>query len=230
MKRLRFRIAVVVTVVVLLSTVCIASAQDNANPRVLPPDSLVQGLTYGEWSVLWWQSILSIPTSQNPLTGATGADCIYERLGNVGLVMVHPQAGQVLKCEVPAGMMLFLDILSVECSTLEPPPFYGEDEEALRACALSFNLEDLEATIDGVDVENLGEYIHTSPPFIFAVPEDNILGVEFPTLTGKSVSNGAHLLLAPLSPGGHTIYLHGVVDIEGEPFTVDMDFELTVTQ
>jgi hypothetical protein len=228
MKRLRLRIVVVVTMALLLGTIYIASAQDNANPPVLPPDSRVQGLTYGEWSVLWWQSIFSIPASQNPLTGTTGANCIYERFGNVGLIMVDPQADQVLKCEVPAGMMLFLDILSVECSTLEPPPFYGEDEEALRACALSFNLEDLEATIDGVDVENLGEYTHTSPPFIFAVPEDNILGAEFPNLTGKSVSNGVHLILAPLSPGEHTIHLHG--SAPELDFTADMNFELNVTR
>ena len=228
MKRSRFLIAVVVTMILLSGTVYIASAQDNANPLVLPPDLPVQGLTYGEWSVLWWQSILSIPTSQNPLDGATGANCIYKRFGDVGLVMVDPLVDQVLTCEVPAGMMLFLDILSVECSTLEPPPFYGEGEDALRTCALSFSLEDLEAAIDGVDVENLGEYIHISPPFIITLPEDNILGTESPNLTGKSVSNGAHLILAPLSPGEHTIHLHA--SVPELDFTVDMNFELNVTQ
>lgn len=228
MKRLQFWIVVAVTMVLLLGMFSIASAQDNTNPLVLPPDLPVQGLTYGEWSVLWWQSILSIPASQNPLNGATGADCIYERFGDVGLVMVDPLAEQVLTCDIPAGMMLFLDILSAECSTLEPPPFYGEDEEALRACALSFNFEDLEATIDGVAVKNLSEYIHTSPPFIFALPEENILGAEFPNVTGKSVSNGAHLILAPLSPGEHTLHLHG--SVPELDFTVDMNFELNVTQ
>jgi len=124
-------------------------------------------------------------------------------------------------------MMLFLDIVSAECSTLEPPPFYGGNEEELRACALSFTLSNLEASVDGVAVENLSQYIHTSPLFEFTVPEDNIL--EAPAgSNGESVSNGAHLMLAPLSPGKHTIHLHGFVpEVD---FTVDMNLELTATQ
>ena len=227
MKRLRIQIVVVVTVILLLITVSIASSRGNPNPGILPPNSRVQGLTYGEWSARWWQYVLSIPTPENPLTGGTGANCVFQRIGNVGLVAVDPLVGQPIKCEVPAGMMLYLDILSAECSTLEPPPFYGGNEEELRACALGFNITDLQATIDGVDVQNLDQYVHLSPLFEFTVPEDNILGAPAGSI-GESVSNGAHLMLAPLSPGEHTIYLHASVpELE---FTVDMNFELTVTR
>jgi hypothetical protein len=227
MKRIRIRTIMVVTIVLLLITVSIAVARGNQNPGVLPPNNRVQGLTDGEWSAIWWQHILSIPASQNPLAGATGANCVYERVGNVGVVMADPQAGQVLSCEVPVGMMLYLDIVSAECSTLEPPPFHGGNEEELRACALSFTLTDLQASIDGVAVENLGQYIHTSPLFEFTVPEDNILGVPAGSF-GKSVSNGAHLMLAPLSPGMHTIHLHGYVpEVD---FTADLSFEITATR
>jgi hypothetical protein len=209
MKRLRIRMTVVLVIMVLLLiTQSVASAHGNANPGVLPPNSRVQGLTYGEWSARWWQYVLSIPAPQNPLTGGTGANCVFQRIGNVGLVAADPQAGQTLTCEVPAGMMLYLDILSAECSTLEPPPFYGGNEEELRACAESFIHSDLEASIDGVAIQNLSQYIHTSPLFEFTLPEDNILGVPAGSV-GESVSNGAHLMLAPLTPGQHTIHLHG---------------------
>jgi hypothetical protein len=122
-------------------------------------------------------------------------------------------------------MILFLDILSAECSTLEPPPFYGGNEEELRACAEGFILHDLEASIDGATLRDLDQYIHTSPLFEFTLPEDNILGSD--ELVGQSVSNGAHLMLAPLTPGEHMIHLHA--SYPDMDFTVDMNIELIVT-
>jgi len=228
MKQSQVRVVgVAVVAVLLLIAVSIASARGNANPGVLPPNSRVQGLTYGEWSARWWQYVLSIPTPQNPLTGGTGANCIYQRIGNVGLVAVDPLVGEPIQCEVPAGMILFLDILSAECSTVEEPPFYGGNEEELRACALGFSFTDLQASIDGVAVNNLDQYLHSSPLFEFTLPEDNVLFVD--AASGESVSNGAHLMLAPLSPGEHAIHLHASIP-ELDGFTVDMDFELTVTR
>lgn len=226
MKRLYPRIAVGAAVVLLLVAIYVASAGGNPNPRVLPPDSRVQGLTYGEWSAKWWQYVLSIPTADNPLTGGTGNQCVYQRIGNVGLVAVDPLVGETIECQVPAGMILYLDILSAECSTVEEPPFYGGNEEELRACAMSFSFTDLQASIDGLAVQNLDRYIHLSPLFAFTLPEDNILGTD--EMGGDSISNGAHLMLAPLSPGKHTVDLHASIpELE---FTVEMNMDINVTK
>lgn len=226
MKQSRILSIIVVTVVLLLITFLIAFAGGNKNPSVLPPNSRVQGLTYEEWSAEWWQYVLSIPENENPLTGGTGTNCVYQRIGNVGLVAADPLSESTITCEVPTGMILFLDILSAECSTVEEEPFYGANEEELRACAEGFTITDLQVSIDGSNVKNLDQYIHTSPLFEFTLPEDNILYTE--ELSGQSVSNGAHLILAPLSPGEHTIHLHASIpELE---FIVDMNFELTVTQ
>lgn len=226
MKQYRIQIAVVVAVILLLTAFSIASSRGNKNPGILPPNSQVQGLSYGEWSARWWQYVLSIPSPENPLVGATGNNCVFQRKGNVGLVAVDPTLVEPIQCEVPSGMLLYLDILSVECSTVEEPPFYGGNEEELRACATGFTITDLQASIDGVEVENLDQYIHTSPLFEFTLPEDNILYTD--VLTGESVSKSAHLILAPLRPGDHTIHLHASIpELE---FTVDMNFDLTVAR
>ncbi len=226
MKKLRSLYVFVMVVFLFLGAVTFALASGKSNPSVLPPNSRVQGLTYGEWSARWWQYVLSIPSPQNPLTGGTGTNCVYQRNGNVGLIAVDPTVVEPIACEVPVGMMLFFDILSAECSNLEPDPFYGGNEEEMRTCAESFTITDLQATIDGSILQDLPRYVHTSPLFEFTLPEDNILGSE--ELTGQSVSNGAHLMLAPLSPGRHTIYLHSTIpELE---FTVDMNFVLNVTK
>jgi hypothetical protein len=225
MNRIKILSIIALVAVLLLGTVYIASARGNRNPGVLPPNSRVQGMTYGEWSVEWWQYVFSLPMDQNPLVGATGAECAFELDSNVAVVVVDPLSPEPIECEVPAGTTLFLDILSAECSTLEAPPFYGGNEEELRACAQAFILHDLEATIDGVAIQNIEAYIHTSPLFEFTLPADNILEVEA-GLTAQSVSYGAHLMLAPLTPGEHTIQFHAS---HPDDFTVDTSYHITVT-
>jgi hypothetical protein len=225
MNRIKILSIIALVAVLLLGTVYIASARGNRNPGVLPPNSRVQGMTYGEWSVEWWQYVFSLPMDQNPLVGATGTECAFELNGNVAVVVVDPLSPEPIECEVPAGTTLFLDILSAECSTLEAPPFYGGNEEELRACAQAFILHDLEATIDGVAIQNIEAYIHTSPLFEFTLPADNILEVEA-GLTAQSVSYGAHLMLAPLTPGEHTIQFHAS---HPDDFTVDTSYHITVT-
>lgn len=221
-------IIVVVTAVILLSaSVLIAKAYGATGGGVLPPAARIQGLTYGEWSAKWWQAIFALPASENPLTGATGNNCIYEKVGKVGLVMANPTAGETLTCDIPAGMMLFLDIASAECSTVEEPPFYGGTPEELRLCASSFSFTNLEAKIDGVPVQKLNQYIHLSPLFEFTLPEDNILGMPAGTFV-QSVSNGAHVMLAPLSPGEHTIYLKAT--IPEVDYTPEMNFVINVVR
>ena len=225
MNRIRILSIIVVTVVLLSGTIYIASARGNANPGVLPPNSRVQGLTYGEWLAKWWEYALIIPAAQNPLTGGTGENCVFQRIGTVGLVVANSTLDVPIKCEVPTGMMLYLEVLGAECSNLEEPPFFGGNEAELLACAQSFVPQDLQASIDGIEVQNLNKYIFTSPMYDFTEPEDNILGVPAGT-TGESIGSGAYLMLAPLSPGKHTIHVQGTYP--SLDYTADKTFDLTV--
>jgi hypothetical protein len=224
MKNIRTIVILAVTLTLLFSTVIIVTAHSNANPGVLPPTSRVQSLTYGQWLAKWWQYALELPATQNPLTNGTN-ECAIKRLGNVGLVVANSTLDIPIECTVPVGMKLYIEVLGAECSNLEEPPFFGGTEEELISCASGFVPQDLEASIDGVEVSNLSTYIVLSPRYDFTNPEDNILGVD-PGTVGESVGSGAYLLLAPLSPGNHTIHVQGTYpDLE---YTADKTFNLIV--
>ncbi len=225
-KRMRMRTVVVVSAALLLTTLAITGAQGSSNPGVLPPNSKVQGLTYGQWSTLWWQYVFSIPAAQNPLIGNNGDRCALKRVGNVALDVTFGQLGAPIKCTVPAGTMLYMELLAAECSNLEAPPFYGGHEQELRACAHTFVPHDMEASIDDVKVQNPGQYLVESPLYGFKVPADNILGVPAGTI-GKSVAYGAYLMIAPLMPGKHTIHVYATYPDMG--FVRDVTLDLTVT-
>jgi hypothetical protein len=220
----RLHVCLILTLALLLITVSVTSAKRNANPGVLPPNSRVQGMTYGEWSAVWFQRAFGIPASENPLlTPDASETCFFDRVGNVGLGIAGFAPFET-SCSVPAGTKLFMLIVATECSTLEPPPFHGENEEQLRTCAIAtLPSPELEATIDGVALENLSDYLVTSPLYQLTLPEDNILGL--PAGTGQSVAHGAWLMLAPLSVGQHTIYLHGTIP----DFDYEATYHITVT-
>lgn len=95
---------------------------------------------------------------------------------------------------------MFVTIVGTECSTAEPPPFTGETEAELRACASADvdRYTGISVRIDGELVPDIGAYRASSPIFSVTLPEHNVLGV----LPGSAnaVADGYQLLLAPLPP------------------------------
>jgi hypothetical protein len=223
----QLRVCLILTLALLLATVSVAGAGGNSNPGILPPNLRVQGMTYGEWNALWWQHVLEIPASENPMFGNYGPDCAFAQIGDVGLALAFAESVDIA-CAVPAGMKLFMGTLEAECSTLEEWPFFGGNEDELRACAQSFVPEDLQVSIDGVAVQNLSDYLVTSPMYLFTVPDDNVLGAPGGSV-GQSIAYGTFLMLAPLTPGQHTVHVYGTFPWPPPPFTYDSTFHITVT-
>lgn len=204
-----------------------ANGGNQGNLKVMPPQSHAFGKTYAQWSAQWWQWALSLPVDQNPFFDETG--CANGANGQSGPVwfltgVISVSGTAVRDCTVPTGKALFFPIINTECSTLEPPPFHGDNEAELRACATGVAFDDVFAEIDGVPVQNLDRYLVQSPLFIFTVPENNALGV--PAGTGESVANGVYLMLHPLSAGEHVIHFGGTYP--SFAFSLDITYHLTV--
>jgi hypothetical protein len=111
---------------------------------------------------------------------------------------------QVSTCKVPPGTFLLVTPGFIECSTLEPEPFFGADETELRACVddlFSF-LNHAEVVLDGRPVTNPQDYVLTTRPA--TLPPNNLISTE----SGLSLSKGYFLVIAPLSRGTHTLRLY----------------------
>ncbi len=142
--------------------------------------------------------------------------------------------GNVKAITIPAGTPLFFPIVNAECSVFEPPPFHGDDEAELRACANTHidNTSAVFAVIDGKPVNNLAAYRVQSPLFVWGpLPEGNIFqffGLDAPAgTTSDAVDAGFYLMLAPLSVGTHEIHSGGTFggDLGGE---IDTTYIITV--
>lgn len=185
---------------------------------VIPPgDAQAQtGMTYGEWSVAWWQYVLETPFENNPLFDETGANCNFGQSGPV-FFLVSTDGGSAVRneCSVPAGKILFIPLLAV--AYLREVGTDRKSEQGLRASIKGFSESTrvLQANIDGEDVDISLDPDTTplrtlSPAGLFTIiaPENNILGA-VPGQSFDTVTDGFYLMVAPLPPGPHTITFGG---------------------
>ncbi len=199
------------------------------NPGIAPPQSMPYGKSYAEWSAAWWQWALALPVTQNPFfdgaTEDTYGQCQNGANGQSGPVwflagVINVSGTAVRACTVPTGKALFFPVINSECSTIEDPPFHGDNYQELAECAPQYHAGGLFAEIDGVPVKNLESYFFLSPMFDVQIPADNVWGKPGPA-TGKSVSYGSWLMVRPLSRGTHVIHFGGTY--------TDYDFTLDIT-
>ncbi|MFN8473235.1 MAG: hypothetical protein U0822_13690 [Anaerolineae bacterium] len=204
-----------------------AQAQDKRTlPLILPPDQSVWGMTYGQWSALWYQWMFRIPVHNPPVS--TGklyhplyvdkrVNCGIGQSGNVWFLggtftTVDTGGGNALgtadrTCTIPADTWLFFPIMNAECSSVEGN---GTTQEALTQCAAdlrnAITKQTLSLEIDGTSVPNLYRYQVASPMFsIGPLPQDNVLAAATGA-TGNAVSDGYYVMVKPLSLGAHQIH------------------------
>ena len=194
--------------------------------RILPAHAHAFGKSLGEWTAAWWQWAIAMPTDAHPLFDT--ADCGAGQSGKVWF-LGGAFTGTVTtrECAVPHGKAILVPVVNVDCSTVEPPPFFGSNEAELRACAKSFldPAAGLSLSIDGQDVTELDSLRVQSPVFDFTGPDNNILFVPGP-ISGQAVSDGVWALLAPLSTGEHVLHLKA--SFPEFNFHIDVTYNLIV--
>jgi hypothetical protein len=153
-----------------------------------------------------WEIALETPTPDNPLGG--GDPCVDLD----GVVAPFQLGSNPLTCTVTSETKIFVAAVTVECSTAEAPPFFGENEAQLRACAEGLDVfTTLTVTLDGEPVALTPVF---TPLLRVDLPADNILGVE--AQSALSVGHGWVALLHPLPPGEHVIRIEGTGTVVGD--------------
>jgi hypothetical protein len=217
-KRFAYPMIGIAIAIVLLATPSILLAHNDDDKErearlVFPPEHVVNGLSYGDWAAVFWQYQASLPTTTSP--SFTGTNCLIGQEG--GPMFIAPVSfGQPLTatCTIPAGKSIFITVLTDECSTVEPPPFHGDNPQQVRnTCAVGadgIGLDTLRLTVDNQRVvHDFRRFRVQSPSFEFSMPASNNL-LNLPGVTsGTSVVDGYFVILRPLPKGQHVIHFAG---------------------
>lgn len=233
----RFMLSLATTVIVSLPAMSYATPQRDGgtggapghNPRILSPGSRAFGHSYGEWAERYWQWVLAQPTPSNPQLDATGAFAGVGQSGPVWFLAGTFGSSAERSIRIPSGKALFFAvqpwIFGAGTFDCEPTvPGVPCDLPTLHAAAAvaTDGSSVVEASIDGQPVDNAAGYRAADEgSFSITVPADNPIGIPAGTYSPQVV-DGYWLLLAPLSPGEHTITAHIVSNQFG-------GFEYTLT-
>ena len=234
-----------------ISLVCLCvlmclMVSSRAQSALIRPDASVAGRSQAEWSVAWWQWVLSFPENQNPNVDTTGA---FSFLGDQGpvffLAATFGSTPVTRSATVRSDQFLFFPLISTV--SWEQISAYGGSEAGLRRdAAETIGIgpdgpspgNTLFARLDGVDLAlpppttSLFDFRQMSPPGLFDVtlPADAVLGL--PPGTFPSVSDGWWLMLGPLAPGNYELHYGGTAQgigaYAGGDFFEDNTYRLNV--
>jgi hypothetical protein len=166
---------------------------------VSPRHSTPYGLSYEEWSIKWWQWLLSVPKSNNPAFDSTGRDAnvgqsdpnvfflcqTYERVKSIPDRSIHVHASK----SVFMPIINWISILHID----------GETDQELASIAKQRMdvVANLEIVINGTKInKGLEKYRAQSPFFYVVLPEDNI--IEASPGTKRCISDGYWVFLTSL--------------------------------
>jgi hypothetical protein len=241
----------VLVAIVLMASGAAARAATTSNAVVIPP----QQENYGQLGALWWKWALSIPYAQNPFNDSTGAYCALGQNGGTWFLAGTASnsatgggGGPVTRsCTVPAHRKLFFPVINAEqdypCpdAAYQPAPgqslqnflTYGNPSIPYLNGAVTIidTASDLNASLDGVNIPILSSYRGTSNLFSFTgnlAGDPNLKQLDSCIIGSpqRAVSDGYWLLLAPLSPGQHTLQFSG--SLGSGSFTTKATYNLTV--
>jgi len=190
----------------------------------------VSGSAYGkrfvDWSGEWWQFVLALPISENPLVDVTGEKCAVGQRGPVWFLMGSLGTDPVTRtCSIPEGTALFFPVINfvdINGSTQTADELRAEIAPCLDA------VTQLLVEIDGQPVEKLSRARLKARAFDVTLPPGGFFG---PGTYSPAVDDGFYVMLKPLQPGNHTIHIQaarGGCPLAPGPFSQDITYRLTV--
>jgi hypothetical protein len=214
-----------------------AHAAATTTPTVLPPTSLSFGKTYGAWSAAWWRYVALQPAATNPVIDTKGVNCGVGQSSTTPVFFLVGSFGSdpvTRTCTVPAGKALFFPLINT--ADVHTPgdatptaQLLWDEMEVTRG----FSISTLHASIDGVPVSNLNPATTpyrtcagpvsqcSAPAFSLFLPAANVFGLPAGTYS-PAVADGFYLLLAPLTPGVHTITFGGTSSFGSQDITYNL--------
>ena len=219
-----------------------AAANNGLKSRVVQPDTVIAGRTYGEWSAAWWQWALSIPVSSHPLFD--NGSCTVGQSGQVFFLggkfcaTNNPNcnaSSASRNCTVPSGKSLFFPIVNSEDSVAEEvangTPRRTINELRTFVQGAIDGTAGLEVDLDGKSLKDLSAFRIQSSAFGFTVPDDNLFKASGENVAGgtyfPAVDDGVYVLLNPLPAGSHLLHFTG--SFPAFNFTLDITYHLTVS-
>jgi hypothetical protein len=221
-----------------VTALCLVGAAQSSTPQVLSGKQYGKTYPQWSAAWWQWALAIPVhapPVTgpvNHPLVDLTGAKCGVGQSGPVwflGAALIETGTTpppEIVRdhCTVPKSKALFFPLMNVECTGVELPAFCGPLNQTVEGArefigGIVDNAGNLAAAVDGVQIPISSQFRvgSTNPSFCVTLPKDDALNwiegdPDHPFPRGPScdtVDDGYYLMLAPLSPGAHTLHFVG---------------------
>jgi hypothetical protein len=173
------------------------------------PDSRPYCLTYGQWTVKWWQWLVSIPTDNSPAADETGIHAAVNQTDPSVWFLAGTFGGKSVyrKCAIPAGRSVLFPVINYEMNAIERPDLKRDPDLIRHVVEDEDDVLNLQCIIDSQTIQ---VYRVSSDPIIFPITihENNPFNTSGGTTT-RATSDGYWVFLKSLEPGEHDLYFAG---------------------
>jgi hypothetical protein len=188
------------------------STTDSHQIQLFKETDKPHDMTYGAWTVKWWQWVLSVPSSINPLTDRTGqhwntdqpSSDVWFLVGSIGGIdKTFPRRS----IEIESGRSILFPVLNCEANSLEYPDLKTHDDLLKHVVDDVNTVVKKDVFINGM---RLTPTRVPSDPRIFnvSINEDNAFRITNPGST-DAAADGYWIFLKPLPRGSYTIQFEG---------------------
>lgn len=221
---------------------CLITAS-AARADLLAPGQSFAGMSQAEWSVVWWQKMLAIPVTQNPITDTTGANASPGNQGSVYFLAGSTGPEPVVRnVKVGSNQILFAPLINF-VTWAEISAYGGGEANLRRDLAEGAGISPtggapntfLFASLNGTDLASSADLLahrQQSPAGLFdaVLPADALFGQ--PPGTYPAAADGWYIALGSLAPGTYELHIGGMTEgygaYEGFSFEQDITYHLTV--
>ena len=191
--------------------------------------------SFKQLSAEWWQWVLSIPASDNPLLDNTGAQCVVGQRGATWFLAGNLGGTTVRTCSLPEGTVLFFPV--VNSVSFDTANACGQGPEKipvkdLRATSAAFIAGATNVWVE-LDGKAMRDVHHVeSQVFALALPEENVFDPFCPPpglpagIYSPAVDEGFYVRLEPPGAGNHSLHIHA--ENPSADFTLDVTYHLTI--
>jgi hypothetical protein len=168
------------------------------NAKIYHQHSRPLGLSFSEWSVKWWQWLLSIPRPLNPAMESSGENAAVGQHDSKVFFLCQTIEGVKKqpnrKVSVQRGTSLFLPVINWVSNFYE----HGNSEKELIEIATKRmdSIGNLEFNLNGDIIRELKKYRFLSKFFSVELPKDNVL--DLPSGKARLISDGYWVFTKPI--------------------------------
>ena len=189
--------------------------REEKEQEYFTPNSQPYGLTYGQWTVKWWNWALSIPKESNPVVDDSGKFAnVSQKDSNVFFLAGTFDGATVQRqCTIPSGKAVLFPVINYEVNPIEYPHLKTGTEMVREAIKDQDDILNLEAIIDGKKIPLYR--VRSDPPVFQLTMSLDLIEVkkEIPkgmkTITSEAASDGYWIFLKPLPNGEHKLFFAG---------------------